>query len=1065
MQLLRGIIAGGVRNPVLVNLLMVCMLVGGALSAQRMVREAYPEFSLDHIAIDVAYPGASTEDVEQAVCTPVEKAVEGIGGVRQVSSSAHENYGTVWVGLRSDVKDPQAILDEVKDRVEQITTFPPEVEKPIVRETLVRTEVISVAVYGDVPERTLKRFAQEIRDDFVALPDVSQVSISGVRQDEISIEVSSEALRAYNLSLSSIMQTVAKSSLDLPAGVIRTADEEFTLRITGQRYTAREYENLVVLEHGDALVRLSEVAVIREGFEESTIRGRFQGQPAVVVQVFKTPAEDTIEIAGIVRDYVADRQPHLPDRLHLAVWGDGSHDIESRIAMLLKNGLWGIALVFLALALFLQLRLAFWVAVGIPVSFSGALIIMHFNGETLNMNSLFALITATGIIVDDAIVIAESIYARRRAGDLPELAAVEGTCRVALPVLGASVTTILAFAPLLYVIGVMGRFIHVLPVVIIATIAASAVEAFGILPTHLCPRDTPGVKNVPRGPGRFRRVIDGFVERLIALRYRPVYRLAVRYRAITVSIAAALLFVGAGMVFGGRTAFVLLPQEDSNMLRVRVRFPEGTPASVAESTIDRVELAALSLNDDPELTPATPGDLVRQVYAITGEYADFMAQRGNNLCELRVELMPAEQRRLPDDLIIERWRAAIGDIPDATQMTIKRLTHDPIDSPIEIRLLGHDLDDMIAASERIQAKLAEFDGLYDIHDDLIAGKRELRVTLKPQARTLGLTLEDVARQLRYGFFGGEAVRLQRGKDPVRVVVRLPKEERRSITDLEQLYIKTATGRQIPFMEVADVSWARGYAHVMHQDGKRRVRVVANVDDRRANAENILRTLEAGFLDDVVGDYNDLTYAFGGSRERMSDSLDSLGRGFFMAMILIYAVLAAMLRSYIQPLVIMAAVPLGMIGVVVGHTVLGFDMTIMSVFGSVALAGVVVNDSLVLLDAINRGVREGKSVESAVFAAGELRFRAVVLTTITTVAGLLPILLEPSSQAQTIKPMAISVCFGLMFATVLTLFVVPSLYLLLNDARRVVHWLRFGGQYPTPELVEAATYDRLVEAGS
>ncbi len=1055
MQLLRGLIAGGVRNPVFVNLLMVSMMVGGVFSARHMVREAFPEVSLDHIAIEVVYPGASQEDVERAICTPIEESVQGLGGVREVSSSSHENYGTVWVALLEGVEDPQAIVNDIKDRVDQITTFPPEAEKPIVRETTIRTEVINVAICGDIPERTLKRYAQQVRDNLESLPSISQISLSGVRDDEIIIEISEEALHAYNLSLACIMAVVAKSSLDLPAGVIRTEEEEFTLRVTGQRYAAREYENLVVLEHGDTAVRLGDIATVREGFEETVVRGRFNGQPAAIVQVFKTPKEDTSKIARIVREYVADRQPHLPPRLTMSVWADGSHDIDSRINMLVGNGLWGIALVFVTLMLFLELRLAFWVAVGIPVSFCGALIVMHGYGETLNMISLFALIMASGIIVDDAIVISESVHSRRRAGDTPELASVEGTNRMALPVLGASVTTIAAFVPLLYVAGVMGRLIHVMPVVMIGAIVASAIEAFGILPSHLCRRDPPGVTVKRLGPGRMRRAIEGLVDRFITRRYRPIYRLAIRYRLVTVSIALAMLLVVAGMVFGGRTPFVLLPREDGNIIRARIRFPEGMPVTVTKRTIDRLEEAARRLNNDPELTPATEGDLVRQIYSITGEFADFMSVRGNNLCEVRVELMPAEQRRLRDERIIERWRESVGTIHDAIQVTLERQPIGAMERPIEIRLLGHNLDDMTEASRRIQAKLREFSGLYDVHDDLIPGKRELRVTLKPQARPLGLTLDDVARQLRYGFYGGEAVRLQRGRDQVKVRVRLPEDERRSITDLESVRIMTPSHHEVPFLEVVDVEWARGYAFIMHQDGKRRVRVVAGLNERQANAEHILQTLEAGFLDDVVTDYNDLTYNLAGNRELLNESLDSLFDGFAIAMIVIYTILAAMLRSYVQPVAILVAVPFGLIGVVVGHAILGFDLTIMSLFGVVALSGVVVNDSLVLLDAVNRGIREGRSVRDAVFAAGELRFRAVTLTSLTTVAGLLPILTERSSQAQSVKPMAVSLCFGLLFATVLTLFVVPALYLLLNDVRRLVHWLRYGGSYPVPELVEEA----------
>ncbi len=1055
MQLLRGLIAGGVRNPVLVNLLMVCMLVGGWLSARGMVRESYPEASLDHIAVEVVYPGASALDIEQSICTPIEEALRGVRGVRKISSSANENFGTVWVGLRTGGRDPQLALQEVKDRVDLITDWPAQAEKPAISEVFFRTPVVNVAVFGEASERTLKRTAQEVESDLTAHPEISQVSLSGVREDEIIIEVSEDALLAYNLSISQVMAVVAQSSMDLPAGVIRTANEEVTLRVTGQRYHATDYEDLVVLEQGDAAVRLGDIATVREGFEEGVVHGRFEGRPAVVVQVFKTPTEDATTIAKIVRDYVASRQAGLPDRLDMAVWADGSREIDSRIGMLIENGAMGIVLVFIILAIFIDVRLSFWVVVGIPTSFAGALLVMGWSGATVNMISLFALIMVSGIIVDDAIVIAEAVHARRRRGEEPALASVNGTLEMALPVLGASVTTIIAFVPLLYVVGVMGRFIHVLPVVVIGAVAASAIEAFVILPTHLNHRTPLGAVKREKKPHPARVRIERTIEHVVTRWYRPVYRLAIEFRMVTLSLTVFALLLVVGLVAGGRTPLVLLPKEDSNRLRVRVRFPEGAPASVAKRTMDIVEAAALSLNDDPDLQTPTGEPLVQQVYSIVGEFADFLPVRGSNLCETRIELMAAEKRKIRDDIIMAKWREAIGPVHDATEFRMTHQQFGPTDRPIEVRLLGFDLDAMADASDRIKEKLSEFEGVTNVSDDLITGKREMRVTLKPSARALGLTLFDVAEQLRNGFYGGEAVRLYRGRDEVKVRVRYPDAERRSVADLESLRIKTVQGREIPFTEVADVHWASGYANIMHQDAKRRVRVLADVDQRLANAEQIMERLEAGFLDDVVADYNGLSWEFGGDRERLNESLTSLSRGYIMAMMAIYAVLASMLRSYVQPFVIVAAVPFGLIGAVAGHAILGLDLTMMSLFGIVALSGVVVNDSLVLLDAINRRVGEGRSVYEAVLAAGELRFRAVVLTSMTTVGGLLPLLLERSSQAQSVIPMATSLSFGIIFATVLTLVVVPALYLLLNDARRVIVWLRFGGNYPSQEAVEEA----------
>ncbi|MFQ5462745.1 MAG: efflux RND transporter permease subunit [Phycisphaerae bacterium] len=1061
MSALRAIIAGGVRNPVSVNLLMCMMLVGGIYSAKAMVREAFPEFRIDYILVEVPYPGASPSDVEQGVCIPIEEVIAGIDGVREVASLASENVGTVWVALKYDVDDVSKIVDDVKERVDQISHFPPETEKPIVREMVLKAEVINIAIHGHVPERTLKRFAQDVQSDLRSYPEISQVELAGVRDDEITIEVSETALLAHSLSMSDLLAVIKRSSLDLPAGTIKTAGEELTLRVTGQRYTAAAYEDLVVVDSPDAIVRLSDIGTVRETFEEGVQRGRFNGEPAVLVSVFKTPSEDSAEIAQTVRDYVAARQAWLPDRLSMTTWGDTSVVIDSMLSMLARNGIMGIGLVFCVLLLFMDLRTAGWVALGIPVSFAGALIVMHAGGETVNLISIFALIMVSGIIVDDAIVLADSVHARRRSGDTPELAAINGAHRVALPVLGASVTTIATFIPLLFVVGVMGRFIHVLPVVVIAAIAASAIEAFLILPTHL-KRRSGQIGDVPREPTRMRRVVESLIDRLIKKWYRAASLLTIRYRLLTLSVATAALLVMVGLVAGDHVPLVLLPEDDSNVIRARVRLPEGVPAETTRATIERIQKAAYALNDDPVLPTASGAPLVRNVWALTGGFSGFVgfvSSRGDNLCEVRVELLDATDRQLATGLVLDRWRQKIGTLYDTVEFKLERQQLGPTQHPIEIRLLGGSVEDLAAASSRVQQRLAQFAGVGDPHDDLIPGKRELRVRLRPAARLLGLTLEAVGRHLRQGFFGGEAVTLQRGREQVKVRVRYPASERRSIADLENERIETPLGDEIPFCEVADVAWGRSYANISRQDGKRRVVVSASVDEHRANANQILSTMGAAFLPEVVGDYNDMAYQFGGDRRRLNESMESLSDGFLLAVFGIYAILASLLRSYVQPLVIVVAVPFGMIGVVVGHLVLGLDLTLMSLFGAVALSGVVVNDSLVLVDQINYSMRGGASVLRAVVAAGETRFRAVVLTSITTVVGLLPLLLEHNSRAKSVMPMAVSLSFGIAFATLLTLFVVPASFLAVNDLRRLVHWLRHGGAYPKAERVEEAVSER------
>lgn len=1052
MAAARSLIAACVHNPVLANLLMLCMLVGGLLSARSMVRETYPEFSLDRVEIAIDYPGAGPEEIERTICVQVEQAIQGVSGVRRIDAHAVDNRAQFFVELFDSVKDPAPVVQEIQDRIEQITTFPEEAKRPVVREMVYRTQVILVTVSGDIPRRTLYETAREIHDELLDFKEISLVHLSGVPDSEIRIEISESALQRYDLSLRDVAAVVAKNTMDLPAGSLRTREEEITLRTVGQRYTAQEFEDLVLIARPDGtLVRLGQVASVTDGFSESELGGRFDGTTAAVVHVMKTPEQDASLIAQRVRAYVERKQAELPEALKLSAWADASKEIDDRIDMVVRNGLLGIVLVVISLTLLLDLRVALFVALGIPVAYAGALAVMYFRGETLNMVSLFALIMVTGIVVDDAIVIAERCSTRWDRGEKPVTAVIEGTRDVFLPVFGSAITTMIAFAPLYFVQGVMGKLVAILPVVVIVALTASLVEAFGVLPAHLV--HAGGARRDGRSiHARLRRRMDGAMDWFVNRVYRPAYHRALTARGLTVCSGLAVFLLVGGLVASGRTPLTLFPEIDGNMVRAQVRFPEGTASEVTQATVRRIEEAAAALNDDPALKPAAGGNLLLHTYSMLGEVTRLIPVSGGHQAEVTVELMPAEQRHVPGDAIIDRWREGIGPVAGATSLVFSRVQGGPADKPVDIRLLGPDLDRLEQAADELAARLADLDGVYDIEVEPRRGKRELQIALKPAARSLGLTLDDLARQVRSGFYGGEAVRVQRGRDDVTVRVRYPESERASIGDIEQMRVRTPTGDEIPFLEVADLRMVRGYSLISRQQGERRCRVMANVDEHTTNVERIVGLLDAGFLPDLAERYG-ITYSVRGQHAQMLESIDSLLNGLIMALILIYAVLAGMLRSYAQPIVIMAAVPLGFVGAVVGHWVMGYELTIFSLFGVVALAGVVVNDSLVLLDQVNKFVSQGLPVLEAVRQAGPSRFRAVILTTVTTVAGLLPLLSERSTQAQSLIPMAISLAFGLMAATLLTLVYVPALYLLLNDAKRVVRWLRRGGAFPSAESVE------------
>jgi len=1063
---LRALTAVFVHNPVFANLLALGTLVGGAVAAFHLPRETFPETSLNYFLVTVTYPGGAPADVEEGICIKVEQAVEGIPGVWDLASRADDNIAYIGAAFDPEVTPTAEVLRQVTNRVNAITTFPPAAGKPVVTEVIVHNDVITIGVHGDAPESVIQRTAERVREDLLAHTAISQVRLIGVRESELSIQVTEEALLRHGLSMPQLVEMISRSNLNLPAGTVRTGYEEFAVRTTGRGFSVRDFENLVIIAHPDGTsVRLGQIAQVRETFEETPLYGRINGEPGILVRALKTPLEDISSVAAAARDYVARAQAGLPEGVRLTLLVDKSRDVDARVDMLVKNGLMGIVLLMGCLLLFMDFRAAVGVAMGLPVAMAGALLVMHLTGQTLNLISLFGIIMADAIVLDDSIVIADSVLAREREGLSPALAAIEGTGHVALPVIHASLTTLIMFVPMMFVEGVMGKLIYVLPVVVIASIAASLAEAFVVLPAHLC--EWAGWQKRSGGltlRARIRSRLDGWIQTAIGRGYRPVIESLIRWRLVVLAGSAGALCVCIGLVLGGRTPFILFPKMDCNTLRARVRFPEGTPVEVTQAAADRIEQAALALNDDAQVKPAMAAKLVRHVYSSIGEWPDYyVPTRSSGLCETTIELLPAEDRRLDVALILERWRNNIGPIATAQSLSIVREELGPTDKPIEIRLLGDDLHELRAAADALEENLGSFAGVFDIEDDLIYGKRELQISLKPAARHLGLTVGDLAMQLRQALYGGEAVRLQRGNEELRVMVEYAQEGRQNFDTLDHLHIRTHSGATVPFHEVAEGRFVRGFSGIVRQDGHRRVRVQADVDERFANAEQIVRNLESSFLAEMPERFPGIRVLIDGQRKRIQESLASLTAAALICLILTYVVLGAGLKSYVQPLILMTAVPLGLAGAVAGHTILGYDLSLMSVFGMTSVAGIVVNDSLVLVDQVNRNLAGGMKVHEAVTRGSESRVIAVFLTAITNVAGMAPLLAERSSQAVTLIPIAISVAFGLCFATVLTLFIVPALYLAVNDVRRFVYWLRVGGLFPAPEVVEPSCSPALVPA--
>ncbi|BBO75647.1 multidrug transporter AcrB [Desulfosarcina widdelii] len=1055
-----------VDNRVAVNLIMMFIIVAGLLTVVNMRREMFPQYALDMINVTVPYPGASPAEVEEGICIKIEEKIKGIENIKRTYSSSREGSGSVTVELDKDA-DVQKAMDDIKNEVDLIDTFPDEAEDPIITEIINRNPAITVAVYGDVPEKLLRRTADRIRDDLVDTGPISLATLVGVRDYEIAVEVSEENLRRYGLSFDQVVHTLKTGSLDLPGGAIKTDHGEILVRAKGQLYTGREFEALpLITDTEGTVVRLGQVATVVDGFEDTDIIARFNGKPAALVQVNRTSQEDVIAISDTVEQYVAANRGRMPAGIELATWFDLSTMVRDRIDLLLRNGFQGIVLVFIALALFLNLRLAFWVSVGIPISFMGAFIVLDFGGETINMISLFAFIMTLGILVDDAIIVGENIFTHYGQGKSPVRAVVDGAGEVGGPVIMAVTTTVVAFTPLMFITGIMGKFIGVMPRAVIAILIVSLGEALIILPAHLeraLMKSRMAGKKVGRAVherilGRIEAGLQFTIERI----YTPILRYVVENRYFTFSIGLGVLIVSLGILRGGYVPFIFMPKGDSDWVIAEVNYPLGTPVATTAQTITYLEQQAFKLNQAFAGQLDKEKDLITNTYSLTGYIPrrDWKpSQIGGHCGEVWIEMISSAQRpRVSVNAVINRWREFAGEIPGVDQLSFFTIEGGPAGSPIEIQLIGDDFSQLEQAAAELKSELGKYPGTYDIADDFKPGKPERRMRIKDGAQSIGVTMSDIARQLRQGFYGEEALRIQRGKDDVKVQVRYAEEDRRTLFSIERARVRTPDGRQVPLTEVAEVSPSRAYSLIRRVDRKRVITVSSDIDEDVGNTSKIVADLNAEFLPRLLKRYPGLRYDLEGQEKRTQESLESLKKGFTLALMGIFLLLATQFRSYIQPVIIMMAIPFGLIGAVAGHLVMGIAFTIISIFGIVALSGIVVNDSLILIDFINRAHRGGMAIAEAVVQSGRSRFRPVLLTSVTTIAGLFPLLLERSFQAQFLIPMAVSISFGLLAATLLTLLYVPALYLIVDDCIRAVQ-KRLGSKNTPEDPNEAPPIER------
>ncbi len=1011
-------------NHVAANLLMLFFLIGGILSTLAIKVEFFPDVEPDEIRIIVSYPGASPEEVEEGVIRPIEERVAGLAGVERVTSTAKEGEGIVSIEVVRGWNTDE-LLQNVKSEVDRITNLPEEAERPIVQKVVRRYPVVSIAIYGDVPESTLKKLGEELKSQLEELPEITEVRLYAVRPAEIHIEIPEENLRRYHLTLEEVAQIIKRESVNFPAGEIKTNQEEILIRGKGKLIKGADYGNIVIVARPDgSKIRLKDIATIKDEFRDDwKLAGYFQGKRAVIVQVFRIGNQNDFRISKAVQRYFPIFKSQLPEGVKAAIYFDTTTILKERLTLLLKNLAIGMVLVVLILGLFMNLRISFWVTMGIPVAFAFALFLLPYFDVSINMISLFGFILVLGMVVDDAIVIGENVYRRRELGDPPLEAAINGTIEMTKPVAFAVLTTMAAFYPLLLGTGAVGKVVRQIPIVVILVLTGSIIEALFVLPSHLAGSK---FKVCKEGEEKF---IPKMLNRFISGPFVSFLKLCLRWRYTTIAVFCLILFISLGLWIGGRVKTVFFPKVEADQIDCYLTMPAGTPMERTLEVARKLEKAAKEV---------IPPSVFKYTLTMLGVHMVTHGPKAGakniapNLAQITVRLVPAEKRRgISAVELAKKWRDKVGNIPDAESLVFQSELFS-LGKDIEVNLYLDNEKLLIKAVNEFKKILRHYPGVYNISDNFLPGKKEIQIKLKPSARELGLSLQQVAKAVRDAFYGAEALRFQRGRDEVRVLVRYPKRERQSLSQLFEMRIKTPLGKMVPLKEIADIKFARSYVALHRTDLKRVITVSADVDEKIANANDIRKEIAKKVLPELKKKYPGLGWSFEGEGKEHRKAFKDVERAFMLALFLIYALLAVPLRSFSKPIIIMSAIPFGIIGAFWGHVLFRKPLCILSMFGIVGLAGVAVNDALILVDAIDKFRKEASSLEKAVIQATVRRFRPIILTTLTTFVGLIPMITEKSLQAQFLIPMAISLGFGVLFATFITLILVPCGYLVLED---------------------------------
>ena len=1041
-----GPLAWFARNSVAANIIMVVLLLGGYLKMKNVKQEVFPEFDLDIIVITVPYPGASPAEVEQGVALAAEEAVRGVDGVKRVSITANEGVASVIVELLMGT-DPDQALNDVKAAIDRVTSFPENSERPNVMMLANRYQVISLVIYGDQSEAALRALAEKARNDLLRDDRITVVEISGVRPLEISIEVPQDNLIDNRVTIDQVAAVVKQASIEMPGGGVKTGGGEVLVRTTERRDVGGEFEDITLFSHGGAAVKVGDIAEVRDGFAETDQTALFNGKRAVMVNVFRVGEQTPLDISAAVKDYIASEREALPPGIEMAVWQDMSEFYQARLDMLLRNAVLGLILVIIVLGIFLEIRLAFWVTLGIPISFIGTFLILPSTDVSINMLSMFAFIVVLGMVVDDAIIVGEAIYKRRQAGGSRVDAAILGVKEVAMPVIFAIITTIMAYMPMLFVPGIAGKFFVAIPIVVIIVLVMSLIESLLILPAHLAHSKPPGTRGVFGFIDRQQQRFSRFLERMIEKYYVPLIRAATRRRYLTLAVCFALLFGTIGFVAGGHIEFTFMTKTESDVVYAEARLPYGAPVERTRAIEERMVQTARAIMAEHGGEESVSRGIFSQVGVSGGRRhgprISLSAGSAGHIASASVFMVGADKRPITAANFAREWRKRLSDIPGVESLSFAFETGMSGGAPVHIELSHPDMAILHRSARELATAIEDFAGVYDIDDGFTDGKDQLDLTLKPVARSLGISEFELARQVRASFFGVEAVRQQRGRDEVRVYVRLPKSERESEYNIEELLIRPPGGGEILLSDAAWINRGRSRMAIQRIDGRKAVIVQAEVDTAAGNAARIMTRVTGEVMPGIVARYPGLDFSVGGEEQERAEVNRALGAGFGMALLAMFALLAIAFRSYIQPIIIMLAIPFGFVGAVWGHIIMGYDLSLISMMGVVALAGVVVNDSLILIVSVNRYRESGMSVAEAVVAGGARRFRPIILTSLTTFFGLAPMIFETSLQARFLIPMAVSLGFGVMFATFITLILVPAVYVIIDDVARFVRRLRSG----------------------